>query len=91
MSTCGETFTYLAMSRSAICAADILAAWHIDPRDAAYVGDADTDMREAELAGVIPLGAQWSTRSTIHLMAKMPELTFTSIPDFLYWLHANLS
>jgi phosphoglycolate phosphatase-like HAD superfamily hydrolase len=69
---------------------DILATWHIDPRDAAYVGDADTDIHEAELAGVLPLGAQWSDRSTIHRLATTPELTFTTIPDFLHWLHTNL-
>jgi phosphoglycolate phosphatase-like HAD superfamily hydrolase len=69
---------------------DILTTWQIDPHDAAYIGDADTDIREAELAGVLPLGAQWSSNSTIHRLAKMPELTFASIPDFLHWLHTNL-
>jgi pyrophosphatase PpaX len=69
----------------------ILAAWQMEPRHAAYVGDAATDMEEAAAAGVLPLGACWSETETIHhLTAMQPYVTFSSIADFNAWLDKHI-
>lgn len=65
----------------------ILTAWNIDPSEAAYVGDTDTDMMEARMAGVLPIGACWADTTTID-SAKMAEpfIGFTSIDSFVRWV-----
>jgi pyrophosphatase PpaX len=65
----------------------ILAEWHMDPSEAAYIGDTDTDMMEARIAGVLPIGACWADTTTIDStnMAE-PLITFTSIDSFIDWL-----
>ncbi len=70
---------------------EILTTWQIDPKDAAYIGDADTDILEAELAGVLPLAAEWSANATIHRLTHKPELAFTTIADFIQWINRNIS
>lgn len=39
---------------------DVLREWRFTPAEAAYVGDAPSDMRAAHEVGVLPLGAAWS-------------------------------
>jgi pyrophosphatase PpaX len=68
---------------------EILRSWQIAPGEAAYIGDADTDIREAELAGVLPLAAEWSAHATIARLAKKPEITFSSVHEFLQWIEEN--
>lgn len=69
---------------------EILATWHIEPEHAAYIGDADTDMREAELAGVLPLAAEWSPTATIHRLAIKPAIAFAAVADFIQWIDKNV-
>jgi pyrophosphatase PpaX len=69
---------------------EILATWHIAPEYAAYIGDADTDMREAELAGVLPLAAEWSPSATIHRLAIRPAITFATVAEFVQWIDKNV-
>ncbi|HEX8036560.1 MAG TPA: HAD-IA family hydrolase [Ktedonobacterales bacterium] len=76
----------------AIAIKKILATWQMDPHDAAYVGDADTDMQQAMMAGVLPLAACWAETSTIHRLGSHPPLaTFASVRSFIDWLDTNIS
>ncbi|HLI87841.1 MAG TPA: HAD hydrolase-like protein [Ktedonobacteraceae bacterium] len=70
----------------------ILDAWRMEPRCAAYVGDAASDMEEAAAAGVLPLGACWSETATIHhLTTIQPFATFNSVADFDVWLDQHIA
>jgi HAD superfamily hydrolase (TIGR01549 family) len=69
----------------------ILAAWRMGPRDAAYVGDADTDMQQAMTAGVLPLAACWAETATNHRLSSMsPFATFESVHTFIDWLDEHI-
>jgi phosphoglycolate phosphatase-like HAD superfamily hydrolase len=69
----------------------ILATWGIDPQDAAYVGDTDTDMTQATAAGLLPLGACWAETATIqHNGTTPPITTFSSIQAFTRWLDEHV-
>ena len=69
----------------------ILATWHVEPQDAAYVGDADTDMLEATEAGVVALAARWSETATIHRLSSMaPFASFNTVQDFINWLEEHI-
>lgn len=69
----------------------ILAAWQIEPHNAAYVGDADTDMLNAIEAGVLALAACWSETETIHRLTSMtPFASFKTVQDFIDWLDEHI-
>jgi len=69
----------------------ILAAWRMEPGEAAYIGDTDSDMKEAETAGVLPLGAEWAETSTLHLLGSpAPVTTFPTLQSFTNWLDDNI-
>lgn len=67
----------------------IVATWRISPREAAYIGDTETDMQEARAAGVLPIGALWATTATIHLPATDGILTFDNTDTFIQWIAHN--
>lgn len=70
---------------------EILHTWQIPPEQAAYIGDADYDIREAIEARVLPLGACWSRYSTITQQpAVQSTLTFVTVQAFLAWLESNI-
>ena len=70
----------------------ILAGWHIEPQNAAYLGDADTDMLEATEADVVPLAACWSETATIHRLNSMkPSASFNTVQDFIDWLDEHIA
>lgn len=69
----------------------ILAAWQMEPHNAAYLGDADTDMLDATRAGVLPLAACWSETATIHRLTSMtPYASFETVQDFIDWLDERI-
>ncbi len=75
----------------AVVMRNILLDWKIDPQYAAYIGDTDTDMKEAKIAGVIPLGAEWATTSTISLLEGMkPFARFLTVESFSKWVEQNI-
>jgi pyrophosphatase PpaX len=69
----------------------ILADWQMDPYQAAYIGDAYTDIEQAKTAGVLPLGAAWcSTQTLSYPGAIAPAVTFATVDSFIDWLDANI-
>lgn len=70
---------------------EIRAAWAIEPGEAAYVGDTDSDMQEAMSAGVLPIGAAWAETSTLHpLASQAPVTTFPTLQSFINWLDEHI-
>ncbi len=75
----------------AVAIRTVLLDWNIDPQYAAYIGDTDTDMKEAMTAGVLPLGAEWATTSTIHLLRGIePFARFSEVESFSEWIEQNI-
>ncbi len=69
----------------------ILTVWQMDSQNAAYIGDADTDILEATTAGVLPLAACWSETATIHRLQSMaPFASFATVQDFIHWLNEHI-
>jgi len=66
---------------------NVLRSWACPPGQAAYVGDAVSDMRAAQEAGVLPLGAAWAESSElIHLAVPASYQVFFDIPSFEDWV-----
>jgi len=65
----------------------VLARWRIPPGEVAYVGDSPSDMADAVIAGVIPLGAGWAATSTVQAPACCgARVTFPSVERFCDWI-----
>jgi hypothetical protein len=61
------------------------------PHTAAYVGDADTDMQQAVMAGTLPLAECWAETSTIHRLSSLsPFAIFESVRSFIKWLDEHI-
>jgi len=79
------------IAMKALAMRKILATWDVDPRDAAYVGDTDTDMTQAIAAGLLPLGACWAETASIQCNgAVAPFTTFSSVQAFTNWLDEHI-
>jgi pyrophosphatase PpaX len=75
----------------AVAIRNIVAEWHIEPEHAAYIGDTDSDMREATTAGVLALAAEWADTSTVHLLETLkPYAAFPSVESFVLWIEQNV-
>ncbi len=76
-------------SRKAEAIASVLAEWGIIPRDAAYVGDAPSDVRIAKQTGVCAVAAAWAASADLEaLRDQQPDALFESIEDCTRWLCA---
>jgi phosphoglycolate phosphatase-like HAD superfamily hydrolase len=64
----------------------VLDVWGYPSDQVGYVGDAPSDMVDARLAGVLPLGAAWSQSSSL-TEADTPY-RFTSIEALKTWLES---
>jgi pyrophosphatase PpaX len=65
----------------------VLSQWNCAPEEAAYIGDALSDMGSAQAAGVHPLGAAWAgTSEMLHLDALPAYPVFYEIPSFIDWI-----
>jgi pyrophosphatase PpaX len=62
----------------------IVVSWGLPADQVAYVGDALSDMTDARIAGVLPLGAAWSRSSSI--TATDTPYRFTSVEALKGWL-----
>lgn len=71
---------------------EMLAAWGVEPRRAAYVGDMPYDMQAAREAGVIAIGAGWAESATVSatVSATLSEdgggRVFGSIAELEKWI-----
>jgi phosphoglycolate phosphatase-like HAD superfamily hydrolase len=62
----------------------VLNNWDLPANQAGYVGDMQSDMDDARMAGVLPLGAAWSESSSL-TEADTPY-RFTSVESLKTWL-----
>jgi pyrophosphatase PpaX len=62
----------------------VLAAWNLPANQAAYVGDAHSDMADARAAGVLPIGAAWS--QTASVTEEDTPYLFRSVQELREWL-----
>ena len=62
----------------------VLDAWGIPASEAAYIGDAQSDMADARAVGVLPIGAAWSQSATV-TDADTPY-RFTRVEELQAWL-----
>jgi pyrophosphatase PpaX len=62
----------------------ILDVWGIPASEAAYIGDAQSDMADARAVGVLPIGATWSQSATV-TDADTPY-RFTRVEELQGWL-----
>ncbi|GCE25427.1 phosphoglycolate phosphatase [Dictyobacter alpinus] len=91
-----EYFEYVAAGKEdavikATAMRQILRAWKMDPQEAAYIGDAASDVEQSAEAGVLPLAAEWAETATIHLLKDIhPYANFTSVEDFMTWITLNI-
>jgi phosphoglycolate phosphatase/pyrophosphatase PpaX len=68
----------------------MIADWGIAPEDAAYVGDAPSDVRIAREAGVIPLAAAWADTADLDVLrASEPAAVFRTVDEMVEWLDGN--
>lgn len=68
----------------------LLEDWNVRPEEAAYVGDAGSDMEVAKQVGVIPLGAAWAdTANYEELRASEPAAIFRSVGELVAWVKDN--
>ena len=65
----------------------IVAGWGLPNDQVGYVGDAQSDMTDARIAGVLPLGAAWSRSSSI--TATDTPYRFTSVEALKGWLETG--
>lgn len=69
----------------------MLTDWNIDPQHAAYIGDSDSDIREATIAGVLPLAATWAETETIHRLQDIqPAHTFKHVDHLIEWIQEKV-
>ena len=68
----------------------VLAGWDMPPDQAAYVGDAPSDMQAARQAGVLALGAAWAEKSPLRAPGLPPDwILFQRVADLTAWVAAE--
>jgi phosphoglycolate phosphatase-like HAD superfamily hydrolase len=69
----------------------VLEAWGMAARDAAYVGDAPSDMDAAHKTGVAALAAVWSGQCDVQAMLnKRPAAVFHHVSEMMDWIEKSL-
>jgi pyrophosphatase PpaX len=69
----------------------VMTAWQIQPEDAAYIGDAASDIEQSAKAGVLPLAAEWAETATINALEEIrPAASFHTIASFISWIEENI-
>jgi len=69
----------------------VLEDWRLRPEDAAYVGDAPTDVDAAHKTGVLALAGLWAGGSDVEaIVSKRPQAVFHCVDEMLEWLDRSL-
>jgi len=69
------------------CINSVLAHWGVPPRQAAYLGDAVSDIEAARAAGLIPLAAAWDRRAEPKALRSLAPVTvFDTVEEFIGWI-----
>lgn len=70
----------------------VLERWGLPPEQAAYVGDAPTDIVAARQAGVLPIGAAWAPAAQLRSQRADGEyLLFYEMEHFIRWCESTLA
>jgi pyrophosphatase PpaX len=73
------------------CITQMVRDWGLQPSQAAYVGDADTDVIDAREAGVLAVSAAWAGTANLERLRSMqPDALFTNTRDLRSWLEAHV-
>jgi phosphoglycolate phosphatase-like HAD superfamily hydrolase len=65
----------------------VVAHWRMKPRDAAYLGDADSDVAAALTVGLVPLQATWASSAALTGEGSAAAAaTFASVDEFVSWI-----
>jgi phosphoglycolate phosphatase-like HAD superfamily hydrolase len=65
----------------------VLDTWGMAARDAAYVGDAPSDMEAAHNTGVAALAAVWSGHNNVRAMlSRRPAAVFQHVSEMMEWI-----
>jgi pyrophosphatase PpaX len=68
----------------------LAARWRIEPRCIAYVGDAKSDMEAANAAGVLAVGAAWSSATNRSVLKESgAAVIFTEVESFGAWIRSQ--
>jgi pyrophosphatase PpaX len=62
----------------------VLNGWGLPASQAAYIGDASSDMDDARVTGVLPIGAAWSQSASV--TESDTPFRFTSVEALKTWL-----
>ncbi len=69
---------------------EVLAAWGVEPHEAAYLGDAPADMEAALQVGVHALGAAWADTTTVSNGHKDGNIqVFRTVSGFMDWVESQ--
>jgi len=70
---------------------EVLAHWALPATTVFYIGDSPSDIRDARISGVIPLGAVWADPfSNDTLKVENPYAIFTTPQVFVNWIYSSL-
>jgi len=69
----------------------VLESWRIPASEAAYIGDAPSDMDAAHKTGVVALGAGWAPGTNVEaLIDRRTDAMFRSVSEFIEWLDSMI-
>jgi pyrophosphatase PpaX len=70
---------------------EVLAHWALPPSSVFYLGDSPSDIQDARMTGVLPLGAAWADPlNNDKLKAENPYAIFTTPQVFINWISSSL-
>ncbi len=68
----------------------VLQRWRLPPEQAAYVGDAPSDILAARQAGLLPVGAAWAKTSPLRNDPVSQEYPiFYEVDRFIHWIEQS--
>jgi phosphoglycolate phosphatase/pyrophosphatase PpaX len=69
----------------------ILAEYNIPPQDAVYIGDLESDIKDALKVGMFAAGASWASTATLQKNGWGPGVKiFSAVADFQTWLFERI-
>ncbi|HZK62293.1 MAG TPA: HAD hydrolase-like protein [Anaerovoracaceae bacterium] len=69
----------------------ILSGYNIDPHEAVYIGDMESDILDAQKVGMFAAGAAWASTATLQKEDRGEGVEiFSTVNDFRNWLFEQL-
>lgn len=73
----------------ALALREVLDTWKLPPREVAFVGDSQDDMRDAKEVGVVGLGAGWDRSANLGELERDASMVFRSVSDLVSWIELH--